>query len=253
MRTAQDELVASNGDFQGSCISVRGLVKRFGSVVALAGVDLQIRAGEIVALLGPNGAGKSTLLRVLGTAVLPDEGSASVMGHDVRAEPAAVRRSIGLVLGDERSWYWRLTGRHNLEFFAAMHGMRRHAAALRAIDLLDQVDLLDAADRLFAGYSSGMRTRLSLARALIAEPPVLLLDEPTRNLDPVAAHSFREMVTRLAEERGTAVLFATHDLHEAAEIATHVVGLASGRVAFTKDRGADAKELERAVVGSVEE
>jgi ABC-type multidrug transport system ATPase subunit len=234
-----------------SSIRANGLVKRFGTVVALDGIDLDVGAGEIVALLGPNGAGKSTLLRILGTTVLADAGRATVMGYDVALDAIAVRRSTGLMIGDERSWYWRLTGRHNLEFFAALHGLRRPAARARAQQLLGEVGLEQAADRRFAGYSSGMRARLSLARALISEPPVLLLDEPTQNLDPVAAARFRETVLELAEERGTGVLFATHDLHEAAEIATRVIGLARGRVAFVREGGTDARELEEAIVGSV--
>lgn len=232
------------------CISATGLVKRYGKVVALDGVDLELLPGEIVALLGPNGAGKSTLLRIFGSTILPDAGRATVAGHDVFKEWAAVRRSTSLMLGEERSWYWRLTGRHNLEFFAALDGLRRKAARARSAQLLEQVGLQDSADRRVYGYSSGMRARLSLARAFIGDPAVLLLDEPTQNLDALAAITLRETVRRLADEHGTGVLFATHDLHEASAAATRVLGLTAGRIAFTREGGTAADELEEAIVAS---
>ena len=179
-----------------------GLAKRFGEVEALRGVDLRVAGGEIVALLGANGAGKSTLIRILATTVLPDSGRASVCGHDVESDAARARASLGLMLGNERSWYWRISGRANLHFFAALYGMRRREAKARTSELVAEVGLEEAADRRVSGYSSGMRARLSLARALLREPPALLLDEPTQNLDPVAAAAFRVTVLRLAADRG---------------------------------------------------
>ncbi len=231
-------------------VRVVGLEKSFRGHVALRGVDLEVPWGGIVALLGPNGAGKSTLLRILGTTVLPDRGRAEVAGHDVVADPGAARRCLGMVLGEERSWYWRLSGRDNLQFFAALHGLRRSAARARAAELLDGVGLTEAADRRFDRYSSGMRARLSLARALLCEPPVLLLDEPTRTLDPVAASSFREEVRRQADA-GRAVLFATHDLHEAAAVASRVVMMVGGSVVVTTDDPSDAAGLEDLLVTAV--
>jgi ABC-2 type transport system ATP-binding protein len=229
-------------------IHARGLAKRYGEIVALDGVDLDVPPGTIVALVGPNGAGKSTLVRILATTVLPDEGSASVMGHDVVNDGARARDSLGLMLGNERSWYWRLSGRRNLEFFAALYGMRRSPAASRAQELVEEVGLAEAADRRVGEYSSGMRARLALARALLREPPALVLDEPTQNLDPVAAANFREMVLRLAEERGASVLLTTHNLHEAAAVAKGIVLLASGRVVSTRDAGTSAADLEAALL-----
>jgi ABC-2 type transport system ATP-binding protein len=222
-------------------------MKRFGSIVALDGLDLDVARGEIVAVLGPNGAGKSTLLRVLGTTVLPDAGSAVVLGVDVVADPIAARRSIGLMIGEERAVYWRLSGRENLIFFAALHGIRRRDADVRAMELLGSVGLGEAADRRVRGYSSGMRARLLLARAMITAPPLLLLDEPTRMLDPLAASSFRDMATNLACQRDVGILFATHDLHEAVAIATRVVVLSRGRVVLEEPvADLDAARLEAA-------
>jgi ABC-2 type transport system ATP-binding protein len=233
-------------------IRVRGVVKRFGPVVALDGLDLDVAGSEIVALLGPNGAGKSTLLRILGTTVLPDAGRVEVLGADVVADPLAARRQIGLMVGDERSLYWRLTGRQNLRFFAALHGMRRRAATGRAAELLLAAGLEEVADRRVLGYSSGMRARLLLARALLSDPPVLLLDEPTRNLDPLAASGFRELATGLARERETAILFATHDLHEAVAVATRVVVVSRGQMVLDEPaERMDAARLESAFLDAV--
>jgi ABC-2 type transport system ATP-binding protein len=228
------DLAAGNPKTSGHGIRVRGLVKRFGRVVALDGLDLDVDLGEIVAVLGPNGAGKSTLLRILGTTVLPDEGSASVAGADVVKEAVEARRQLGLMVGDEHALYWRLTGRDNLRFFGSLYGMSKADTAARAAELLEALGLADAADRRVLGYSSGMRTRLLLGRALLTDPPLLLLDEPTRNLDPVAAVEFREIALRLTKQRGAGILFATHDLHEATTIATRVVVLSAGRAVLTE-------------------
>ncbi|MBW3557093.1 MAG: ABC transporter ATP-binding protein [Actinobacteria bacterium] len=240
-------MLGHDGAPAGAGLRLAGLEKRFGKLAALRGVDLEVPWGAIVAVLGPNGAGKSTLLRILATTVLPDSGHAEVAGHDVVSDSAAARRALGLVLGDERSWYWRLTGRDNLEFYAALHGLRRPAARRRADELLAAVDLAHAADRRFDRYSSGMRARLALARALLHEPPVLCLDEPTATLDPVAAASFRALVRRQADT-GRAVLFTTHDLHEAAAVASNVVVLAAGKVAAKVDDRPDAAQLEAILI-----
>ena len=203
-----------------------------------------------MALLGPNGAGKSTLIRILGTTVLPDRGRVRIDGVDVVADPVRARQRCGLMLGDERSWYWRISGRRNLEFFAALHGFRRRPARARTSELLELFGLSEAADRPFGGYSAGMRARLSLARALLSEPPVLLLDEPTRSLDPIASADFRHLVLDLARERGVGALFATHDLHEAAEVASRTVSLSEGRIAFAIEGEATSLELEEALLAA---
>jgi len=193
-------------------------------VRALVGLSLRVERGEIFGLLGPNGAGKTTLLKVLATLLLPSEGGARVQGADVVREAAAVRRLVALATGDERAFYWRLSGRENLEFFAGLRGFARHAARRRAEAVLGIVDLLPHADEVVGRYSTGMRQRLSIARALLADPPVLLLDEPTRSLDPVAAGRVQAMIKRLSEAEQRTVLIATHQLGEAAAIC-HRIGI----------------------------
>jgi ABC-2 type transport system ATP-binding protein len=228
-------------------IYAHGVVKRFGSVLALDRADVDVGRGEIVALIGPNGAGKSTLVRVLATTVVPDEGTAQVGGHDVVAEAWRARKVIGLMVGDERAWYWRLSGRRNLEFYAALAGLRRTEARERSAELLEEVGLAAHADRRVADYSSGMRARIGLARALLAKPAAIILDEPTRSLDPLAAEEFRQRVATLANKHGAAVLFTTHDLEEAADVAERIVVLGNGHVQAVLPGDADPAELRDAM------
>ena len=233
-------------------VSATGVVKRYGTRTALHGVDLEIGHGEIVCLLGPNGAGKSTLLRILATILLPDAGEVIVGGHDAAREPLAVRRLIGFAMTDERSWYWRLTGRQNLEFFAAIYRIGRREARERIVDLLEEFQLTDVADRRFEGYSTGMRARLSLARAFLPAPSVLFLDEPTRSVDPVVAGRFRRDLTAATERRQLGVILATHDLHEASSIATRVLIMSGGRIVSSTEPGLPAAELERRLGAAVD-
>lgn len=232
-----------------SAIEVLHLRKRFGAIEALRGVNLTVKPGEIVALLGPNGAGKSTLLRIVATLIEPDGGSVRIAGRDPSAEPLAARGSIGLMLGEERSLYWRLSGRQNLDFFAALQGVPRTQVSDRTSGLLERFGLADVADRRCGQYSTGMRARLGLARALIAAPPVLLLDEPARSLDPVAAADLRGLLCELAGDGQTAVLYATHDLHDAAEIAQRTIGIDDGAIVFEHGSEASAGDLERSLLG----
>jgi ABC-2 type transport system ATP-binding protein len=226
-------------------IFVRGLEKSFGEVRALDHLDLEVARGQVVALLGRNGAGKTTLMRVLGTTLRPDAGQVRVAGHDPQHDGVTVRRAVGLLLGDERSLYWRLSGRHNLEFFAELHGVRGARRDERVAALLDEVGLNGAGERAVSGYSSGMRMRLALARALVAEPEVLLLDEPTRSLDPVATAEFRAMLRDIVARRGASVLVATHDLREPAAVGGRVCVLAGGRIVAELPSDTEPDELER--------
>lgn len=230
-------------------VAVRALSKQLGEAHALDRVDLEVGWGEQVALLGPNGAGKTTLLRILANLVLPDAGEALVCGLDVSVQGEAVRRLIGVDLGGERAWYWRLTGRQNLLFYAALRGFRRRAADVRAARLLTDVGLAEVADRRVGQYSTGMRTRLSLARALLGEPRVLLLDEPTASIDPASSASFRELLAAVVGSRQVAALFSTHDFDEASS-ADRVVVLDRGRVVFSGSPASDGIERVRAVLGT---
>ncbi len=205
--------------------------RRAERVTALLDLSLETRSGEIFGVLGPNGAGKTTLLKILAGLVLPTTGRALVGGIDVAGDDRAVRRSIGFVTSDERSFYWRLTGRENLDFFARLYGLGASGARRVSADLLREMDMESIADRPFMSYSSGMKQRLAIARALLHDPPVLCLDEPTRSLDPIAAkHLRRFVIDRLNRERGKTVLLATHNLPEAEEMCGRLVVLDRGRV-----------------------
>jgi ABC-2 type transport system ATP-binding protein len=200
-------------------------------VDALRSVSLSVEPGEVLGLVGLNGAGKTTLIKILATLLTPTAGRATVSGHDIVAEPVAVRRSLGLVLAEERAAYWRLTGRQNLEFFGVLAGLSRPAAQQRAAHLLGQLDL-DDRDKMVFGYSAGMRSRLNLARALIADPPVLVLDEPTRSLDPLAIDAVHRLLKESAA-RGRTILLSSHQLSEVASICDRVVILIDGEVRFS--------------------
>jgi ABC-2 type transport system ATP-binding protein len=212
-----------------SAVDVRGLVRRYGAREALAGVDLTARAGEVHALLGPNGAGKTTLLRVLTGLVDPTEGSVRVLGVSERGR--AARGRVGLVPAGDRSFYLRISGTENLVFFARLHGLRRRAAFARAREVLEEVGLTEVADRPIGGWSHGMQKRLSVARALLTAPPVLLVDEATHDLDPEGAERIRALVAGLAA-RGTAVLWATQRVDEIRGFASAVTFLDRGTVRF---------------------
>lgn len=232
----------------GAPVFARGVRKHFGSTEALRGVDVTVDEGEIVVLLGPNGAGKSTLMRILATAVIADAGTVRVGGVDVVADPRGARANLGIVLADERSFYWRLSGQANLEFFASLHGMRRREACVAASAALASVGLAEAGGRRVDRYSTGMRARLGLGRALLGNPRVLLLDEPTRSVDPIGTLAVRELVVATAKDRRVSVLFATHDLHEAAAVADRTLVLVAGQVARTLEQGHDAAALEAVLV-----
>ncbi len=198
-------------------------------LAVLSEIDFTIGRGEMVGLLGPNGAGKTTLIKILCGLVLPETGSAEILGAP--ADSHARARLLGLVHGEERSFYWRLTARENLNFFARLHGLSGTARSRRVSELLERVELGADADRRFGDYSSGMRQRLAIARALLADPPVVLMDEPTRSLDPVSAAHLREWIQRqLHIEGGKTILIATHNLREAELLCSRVAILAEGRL-----------------------
>jgi ABC-2 type transport system ATP-binding protein len=202
---------------------------RRASQIAVQGVTLDIQSGELFGLLGENGAGKTTLIRMLSTTLLPTSGRAAVVGHDVVREPHAVRRLIGVVAGDERSFYWRLTGRQNLEYFAALYHLPRSAIQRRIDELLGTLGVAGHADRRFSTYSTGTRQKFAIARGLLTDPQVLFLDEPTRSLDPIAADEVRQyIVEHIVGELGRTVLLATHTLSEAESICSRVAIIRHG-------------------------
>ena len=208
-------------------IRARGLVKRYKEVEALAGLDLTVPEGTVLALLGPNGAGKTTAVRCLTTLLVPDEGSAEVAGVDVLADPQGVRRRIGLS-GQYAAVDEYLTGFENLTMVGRLYGMPKARAQVRARELLERFDLADAADRPSKTYSGGMRRRLDLAGALVAEPPVLVLDEPTTGLDVRARQQMWEVIKDLVSS-GATLLLTTQYLEEADRLADDIVVIDRGR------------------------
>ena len=223
-------------------ITVRDLCKRYvsggwfgyrssSSHTALQSVSFSVTEGEMVGLLGPNGAGKTTLLKTLSTLIEPDSGFVSVLGHDVVRHPRRVRGLLGLVTCDERSFYWRLTGRQNLTFFATLYGLSRLRTTERIGALLETLDMSAAADRPYHSYSSGMRQKLAIARGLLSNPRVVLYDEPTRSLDPLSAQNIRQWIVRSRREfPGTTHIIATNQLNEAELLCDRVFIISRGRI-----------------------
>ncbi|MFF4487135.1 ATP-binding cassette domain-containing protein [Streptomyces sp. NPDC001544] len=209
-------------------IYAEGLVKTFGDVRALDGVDLDVPEGTVLGLLGPNGAGKTTTVRCLTTLLRPDSGRAVVAGIDVLAQPDAVRRSIGLS-GQFAAVDEYLTGRENLQMVGRLYQMRAKAAKARAEELLEQFHLADAADRPTKTYSGGMRRRLDLAAALVVSPPVMFMDEPTTGLDPRNRQQLWEVIKQLVSG-GTTLLLTTQYLEEADHLAHDIAVVDQGRV-----------------------
>ncbi|PZG08966.1 ATP-binding cassette domain-containing protein [Nonomuraea aridisoli] len=210
-------------------IRARGLTKSFDGTRVLNGIDLTVPTGSLVALLGPNGSGKTTTVRVLTTLLPPDGGTATVAGHDVTREGAAVRAAIGLT-SQQATVDELLTGRENLELFAGLCHLGRRQARRRADELLERFDLTAAAGRRAGAYSGGMRRRLDLAASMVAAPPILFLDEPTTGLDPRSRAELWAVIRELLAS-GTTILLTTQYLEEADQLADRVVVIDAGRVA----------------------
>ena len=223
-------------------VEARGLVKRYQMPwtwpnlwrprpehLALDGVGLVVRRGEIFGLLGPNGAGKTTLLRLLVGLLLPDEGTAVVNGMDVVRAGRRVRASIGVVYGDERSFFWRLSVRENLRFYARLFGVSEQS---RIDELVELVGLAEAADMPMHSYSSGMRQRAAIARGLINDPSLIFMDEPTRSLDPVGAQELRRLISERVAS-GRTVVFATNLMHEAEALCDRLMLIDHGHELIT--------------------
>jgi ABC-2 type transport system ATP-binding protein len=242
-------LMPSNSpDPSSSLISIRGVTMQFPVakryrelllhpfrhrqvVTALRSVSLEVEKGERIALLGPNGAGKTTLLKLIGGLLLPTRGEIVVNGYNTLRHNNAARKSVGFVLNEERSFFWRLNARQNLEFFAALDNLSGKIMEERVRGLIHFVGLDSHLDKTVDTYSSGMKQRLALARGLIAEPEVLILDEPTRALDPVACEDLNDLIIeRLHKGSRKTLLIATHRLEEAMRLCDKVLIINEGRI-----------------------
>lgn len=229
---------------QDMIISAKGLTKSFGDTRALDGLDLQVRRGSVLGVLGPNGAGKTTAVRVLTTLLRADGGTAFIDGIDVYAEPSRVRARIG-VTGQYAAVDEQLTARENLVLMGRFHRLPKAKARLRATQLLDRFDLVDASDRPAKGFSGGMRRRLDIGMSLVAEPRVLFLDEPTTGLDPRSRLAMWELIGELRES-GVTTLLTTQYLDEADALADDIVVIDKGRAIAT----GTAKELKEQIGGA---
>ncbi len=199
-------------------------------IKAVDNVSLEIKKGEVFCLLGPNGAGKTTLLKMLATLILPTSGTAYVNGYDITKDEIGVKSSIGFVGGDERSFYWRLTGRQNLEFYASLYNLFSSQSKERINQLLNLLEVELYADRMFVTYSTGIKQKFSIIRALLHNPAILLVDEPTKSLDPRAASHLRKFIKeKLSREQKETILFVTHQIEEAKELSDRIGIMQKGR------------------------
>lgn len=198
-------------------------------VSAVQDINLQIPEGQLFGLLGPNGAGKTTLVKMLCTLILPSSGTATIAGLPLQ-KSGQIRARIGLVVTDERSFYWRLSAWRNLQFFAAMYGLTGVQANERITQVLHDVDLYDVRSRRFSDFSSGMKQRLAIARSILHQPRILFLDEPSRSLDPNATQRLHALILRLRAERQMTMFLVTHDLVEAEALCEQVALMRQGQV-----------------------
>lgn len=217
-------------------------LRRQPATSAVEDVDLRVEWGELFGLLGPNGAGKTTLVKILCTLILPTRGSATVAGYSLQ-RAAEIRAAVGLMVTDDRSFYWRLSGRENLTFFAALHRIHGAAAHRRVEEVLEQVAMTAHADRRFSEYSTGMKQRIALARCLLHRPRILFLDEPSRSLDPVATRRLHGLLQRLIQERDVTIFLITHNLAEAEKLCERVAVMNKGRIRTIGEPAALRKRL----------
>ncbi len=201
------------------------------TIFAVNHVDLTIKRGELFGLLGPNGAGKTTLVKCLSTLLLPDRGTALINGYDIVGDPVGVRESIGITTGGERTLYWKLSGRDNLRYFASLYGLSSKEADKRIDYLMEIMGLQDKQYERIEKYSTGMRQKISLCRALIHDPPVLLLDEPTLGLDPSFSRFIRSFIKKdLNQDQGKTILLTTHYMDEADQLCERIAIMNDGKI-----------------------
>jgi ABC-2 type transport system ATP-binding protein len=200
-------------------------------ITVLSDVSIKIKKGELYGLLGPNGAGKTTLIKILCALIYPTSGTAFIDGMDITKQHDKIKKKIGYVLSDERSFYWRLTGRQNLKFFASLNNINGREAEKKIDYLLEFLDLGENADQMFRDYSTGMRRKLAIARGLINRPEILFMDEPTSGLDPVIAQKIRKLIKeKLVGQEKKTVIFATHNLHEAEQLCDSIAIIHKGKI-----------------------
>lgn len=202
------------------------------SFPAVDKVSLEVKSGELFGLIGPNGAGKTTLIKILSTLILPTSGTATILGLDLHQDDQ-IRKQIGLVTSDERSFYWRLTGRQNLEFFASLYSLQKEQLVESVNHALDRVDLIGVADKPFRTYSTGVKQRLAIARGLLNSPQLLILDEPSRGLDPATSASLHRLILNLCTETGMTVFLTTHQLEEAQKLCQRIAIMDKGKIVTT--------------------
>lgn len=243
-RSSIDQGQSSHPSGQKAAISVQDVSKSYRKLSAyfkrgpqtppawaLRNVSFDIQPGEMVGLLGPNGAGKTTLLKIMTTLIYPSSGRVLIGGHDTKKDATSVRRVSGLVTCDERSFYWRLSGRKNLQFFATLYGLKESVAESRIDLLLSKLGLDHAADRAFSSYSSGMKQKLAIARGLLADPQIVFYDEPTRSLDPLSCQNIRKWIKQTREEHPDRThLIATNQLDEAEQLCDRVIIINRGQL-----------------------
>ncbi len=199
-----------------------GLKKAFGNKLVLQDIGFSVKEGKILALVGPNGAGKTTLLKTIASLIIPTGGKALVCGHDVITNPGQTKKMIGFVPSEERSFYWRLSARQNLKFFASLHNIHGKERNSKVNAALEAVGLEDKGHIRFREYSTGMKQALGIARGMLHDPPVLLLDEPTRSLSPDVAGKVRKLIHKKAGKEGKTILIASHNLKEVEELADRI-------------------------------
>ena len=222
-------------------IIAENLSKQFDDFLAVEGVSLQVKAGEVMALLGPNGAGKTTTVRMLTSILRPTSGWARVAGYDVVDQPAQVRASVG-TLTEQHGFYERMSAEDYLGFFGQLYGMNAKVRRERTQELLENFQLTEVRKRKIGDFSKGMRQKLALSRALLHDPPVLLLDEPTSGMDPESAHLVRESIRSLRSEN-RAILICTHNLTEAEELVDHIAIIRKGKIIAQGSPASLKKEL----------
>lgn len=219
---------------------------------AVKGISIKVKKGELLGLLGLNGAGKTTLIKLLCTLILPTKGDAVVNGYNIVREEQQVRESIGLVTGEERSFYWRLTGRQNLEFFASLCGLSGHSAQEKINNIFKLIELQGREDVYVQEYSTGMKQKLAIGRALLNDPSVLFLDEPTKSLDPVASQNMRRFIHKnLVKKQGKTVILTTQRMEEVEALCERIIIIHNGEVKFfgkVADLKAEKNSLETAFV-----